>query len=327
MTDTVALPPVDANAPGDGAEPHAPERVTDAAADAPPRPPSTRLLLARHAVTAQTGPLLSGRAPGIDLSDHGREQAEALGARLAGLPVAAVYASPIERTMQTAEAVARRHELAVRTLDGVIEADYGEWTGGKLADLAKTDLWKTVQRAPSRARFPNGESLAEMQARMVAALEDVVGRHTGELVIVVSHADPIKAAIAHYTGVHLDLFQRIVVSPASITAFELTAHGAAMVKCNDTGSLDELAPPEPEGSRDGRDHRARRRRRARCRRRGGAGQARVLHPGRTENAQLTVLVEKEQVALLSTEAVAFLDRIADDYPEVPTAMPDAAAAR
>ena len=240
VTDTVALPPVDANAPGDGAEPHAPERVTDAAADgAKPRPPSTRLLLARHAVTAQTGPLLSGRAPGIDLSDHGREQAEALGARLAGLPVAAVYASPIERTMQTAEAVARRHELAVRTLDGVIEADYGEWTGGKLADLAKTDLWKTVQRAPSRAQFPNGESLAEMQARMVAALEDVVGRHTGELVIVVSHADPIKAAIAHYTGVHLDLFQRIMVSPASITAFELTAHGAAMVKCNDTGSLDE----------------------------------------------------------------------------------------
>jgi len=251
VTETVAPPPVDTSAPGDGAAPHAPEHVTDAAAAAPAPTPSTRLLLARHAVTAQTGPLLSGRAPGIDLSDRGREQAEALGTRLAGLPVAAVYASPIERTVQTAESVAKHHGLTVLTLDGVIEADYGEWTGGKLADLAKTDLWKTVQRAPSRARFPNGESLAEMQGRMVSALEDVVSRHSGELVVVVSHADPIKAAIAHYTGVHLDLFQRIMVSPASVTAFELTAHGAAMVKCNDTGSLDELAPPPAEPDRSG----------------------------------------------------------------------------
>lgn len=209
------------------------------------QPRGTRLILARHAVTAQTGPLLSGRAPGIDLSDKGREQADALGARLADLPVSVVYASPIERTMQTAAAVAKHHDLEVRALDGVIEADYGEWTGGKIAELAKTDLWKTVQRAPSRARFPSGESLTEMQTRMVSALERVVAEHPGELVVVVSHADPIKAAIAHYTGVHLDLFQRIVVSPASVTVFELGAHGAAMLKCNDTGSLDELRPTEP----------------------------------------------------------------------------------
>jgi probable phosphoglycerate mutase len=204
----------------------------------------TRLVLIRHAVTAQTGPLLSGRAPGIDLSDRGREQAKILGERMAHLPVAVVYASPIERTTQTAAAVAQHHGLTVQALPGVLEADYGEWTGGKLAELAKTDLWKTVQRAPSRARFPGGESLAEMQARMVSALEKVVASHAGELVVVVSHADPIKAAIAHYTGVHLDLFQRIVVSPASVTVFELGEHGAAMVKCNDTGSLDELLPPE-----------------------------------------------------------------------------------
>jgi probable phosphoglycerate mutase len=208
-------------------------------------PAPTRLVLARHAVTPQTGPMLSGRAPGIDLSEKGREQAKLLGERLAGLPVTAVYASPIERTTQTAEAVAEHHGLTVQALPGVIEADYGEWTGGQLSDLAKTDLWKTVQRAPSRARFPGGESMAEMQSRMVTALEAVVADHPGELVVVVSHADPIKAAIAHYTGVHLDLFQRIVVSPASVTVFELTAHGAAMVKCNDTGSLDELLAPAP----------------------------------------------------------------------------------
>jgi probable phosphoglycerate mutase len=203
------------------------------------------LVLIRHAVTAQTGPMLSGRTPGIDLSDTGLQQAEALGERLANLPIAIVYASPIERTTQTATAVAKHHGLEVQALPGVLEADYGEWTGGKLADLAKTDLWKTVQRAPSRARFPGGESLSEMQSRMVVALEEVVARHRGELVVVVSHADPIKAAIAHYTGVHLDLFQRIVVSPASVTVFELGEHGAAMLKCNDTGSLDELLPPEP----------------------------------------------------------------------------------
>jgi len=232
----------------DAPQPPSSPEPEPAATPEPKIPPSTRLLLARHAVTAQTGPLLSGRAAGIDLSDRGREQADALGKRLAELPVSVVYASPIERTTQTAEAIARHHGLPVLPLPGVLEADYGEWTGGKLAELAKTDLWKTVQRAPSRARFPGGESLAEMQLRMASALETVVANHPGELVVVVSHADPIKAAIAHYTGVHLDLFQRIVVSPASVTVFELSAHGAAMVKCNDTGSLDELRPavPEPE---------------------------------------------------------------------------------
>ncbi len=213
---------------------------------APELPPSTRLVLVRHAVTEQTGPLLSGRTPGIDLSERGREQATAVGERLALLPVTAVYASPIERTTQTAIAIADHHGLPVLPLPGVIEADYGEWTGGTIAELAKTDLWKTVQRAPSRARFPGGESLVEMQSRMVVALEAVVAAHRGELIVVVSHADPIKAAIAHYTGVHLDLFQRIVVSPASVTVFELSSHLAVMVKCNDTGSLEELRAPEPK---------------------------------------------------------------------------------
>jgi probable phosphomutase (TIGR03848 family) len=215
---------------------------------AEPAPSSTRLVLARHAVTAQTGPMLTGRAPGVDLSPEGRKQAEALADRLAPLPVKAVYASPISRTTQTAEIVAARHDLEVLELPGVIEADYGEWTGQSLADLAKTDLWKVVQRMPSRAAFPGGESLAAMQARMVAAIEAVVVGHPGELVVVVSHADPIKAAIAHYTGVHLDLFQRIVVSPASVTAFEFGHHGVAMLKCNDTGGLDELKLPEPKES-------------------------------------------------------------------------------
>ena len=209
---------------------------------------ATRLVLARHAVTAQTGPLLSGRASGIDLSEKGRGQAEVLGKRLANLPVAAVYASPIERTTQTAAAVTAHHGLTVQPLPGVLEADYGEWTGQKISELAKTDLWKVVQRTPSRVVFPGGEAIMAMQARMVETLDSLVADHPGDLIVVVSHADPIKAAIAHYTGVHLDLFQRIAVAPASITAFTFSEHGVAMIKCNDTGDLDELMAPDSDSN-------------------------------------------------------------------------------
>jgi probable phosphomutase (TIGR03848 family) len=225
-----------------------PKAGTDGSeADAPaekPKPP-TRLVLVRHAVTPHTGPLLSGRMPGIDLSEKGVGQAEATAQRLSKLPVAAVYASPIERTTQTAQQIAAHHGLEVRGLPGVVEADYGDWTGGKISDLAKTDEWKVVQVAPSRARFPNGESIREMQSRTVAALDDVVARHPHETIVVVSHADPIKSAIAHYSGMHLDLFQRVHVSPASVTVFDFHPYGVMMVKCNDTGGLDDLLP-EPE---------------------------------------------------------------------------------
>ena len=230
----------------------------DAAATDAPEPedashheakPPTRLVLVRHGVTAHTGPLLSGRMPGIDLSEKGIEQAKAAAERIALLPVSSVYASPIERTTQTASYIASRLGLEVQPLPGVIEADYGDWTGGKIVDLAKTDEWKVVQAAPSRAVFPGGESLRAMQSRMVDALDAVVAAHPHETVVVVSHADPIKSAIAHYTGMHLDLFQRLHVSPASVTVFDFHAYGALLVKCNDTGGLADLAPepaPEPD---------------------------------------------------------------------------------
>ncbi len=220
--------------------------AADAKEKEPPKPP-TRLVLVRHAVTAHTGPLLSGRMPGIDLSEKGIGQAEAAAQRLAKLPIAAIYASPIERTTQTAQRIAALHNLDVVPLEGVIEAEYGDWTGGKIADLAKTDEWRVVQVAPSRARFPGGESIQEMQARTVAALDAVVARHPHETIVVVSHADPIKSAIAHYTGIHLDLFQRVHVSPASATVFDFHAYGVMLVKANDTGGLDDLLP-EPEAA-------------------------------------------------------------------------------
>jgi probable phosphoglycerate mutase len=214
----------------------------DEAAKTEAKPP-TRLILVRHAVTAHTGPLLSGRMPGIHLSDKGVGQAEAAATRLAKLPIAAIYASPIERTTQTAQCIAAHHAMDVSPLPGVIEADYGDWTGGKIADLAKTDLWRTVQRAPSRARFPSGESLAEMQTRMVTALDRLRAAHDGGVVVCVSHADTIKAAVAHAMGTHIDLFQRIVISPCSITAIAYSPGGPVVLTVNSTGgSLAELRP-------------------------------------------------------------------------------------
>lgn len=205
----------------------------------------TRLVLIRHAVTSHTGGKLSGRMPGIDLTDRGREQASATAARLASAHIDAFYASPIERTMQTAAIVAEPHGLPVVVCPGVIEAEYGEWTDQTLADLAKTPEWKVVQGAPSQARFPGGESIREMQARMVAALDGLVAEHQGQTIAVVSHADPIKSAIAHYTGVHLDLFQRINVSPASVTVFEFHPIGVMMLTSNDTGGVAEFLPAPP----------------------------------------------------------------------------------
>jgi probable phosphoglycerate mutase len=165
--------------------------------------------------------------------------------------VSTVYASPIERTTQTASYIAKRFGLEVQPLPGVIEADYGDWTGGKIVDLAKTDEWKVVQAAPSRAVFPGGESLRAMQSRMIDALDAVVSAHPHETVVVVSHADPIKSAIAHYTGMHLDLFQRLHVSPASVTVFDFHAYGALLVKCNDTGGLADLVPEPVEAASAG----------------------------------------------------------------------------
>lgn len=203
----------------------------------------TLLALVRHAVIGDTGKVLSGRTPGLDLSEEGRAQAKAAGERLAAFPVTAVYASPIERTTQTAEAVAEPHDLSVEPLEGVVEGDYGDWMGRKLADLAKEDLWKVVQRTPSQMRFPGGESIPEMQARVVQALDDVVDRHRGEVAVVVSHFDPIKAAVAHYLGLALDLYQRIVVGPASVTMFAFPPAGApVLLTLNNTEALDAFVP-------------------------------------------------------------------------------------
>ena len=178
---------------------------------------TTLLLLVRHGQTPTTGAVLPGRAPGLHLSDRGRVEAERVAERLAGLPVDAIYSSPLERARETAEPAAASTGLEVHLNAGLIECDFGEWTGAALAELSGLPQWQSVQHTPSSFRFPGGEGFQQMQARMVGALEAMRSAHAGGVVVCFSHADPIKAALAHALGTHLDLFQRIVVSPGSIS--------------------------------------------------------------------------------------------------------------
>jgi probable phosphomutase (TIGR03848 family) len=201
------------------------------------------LLLLRHAVTEHTGARLSGWTPGLHLSEAGREQAKALSERLTPVPIDALYASPLERCQETAAVVADARGMKVETVQDVGEVRYGDWTGRELKQLAKEPLWKVVQATPSAARFPGGESIFEMQARAVLAVERLREAHPKQTVAVCSHADVIKALACHYLGMHLDLVQRVVVSPASVTAF---AFGPVpyLVRLNDTGGNGDLAPPK-----------------------------------------------------------------------------------
>jgi len=194
------------------------------------------VLLVRHGQTPTTGATLPGRAKGLHLSEHGTAQAHAVAERIGRLGnVGAVYASPLERTRQTAAPIARAVGVRSRVERGLLECDFGAWTGRALKDLRKLPEWKTVQRYPSGFRFPDGESFVEMQTRMTGTLQRLVARHPGQTVVAVSHADPIKAAVADALGTHLDLFQRIVIGPCSVTAVWYTNDGPAVLATNSTG--------------------------------------------------------------------------------------------
>ncbi len=201
----------------------------------------THFLLIRHAVNdfVKTGKL-AGWTPEVHLNDEGKAQAEALGKRLAHVPLQQLYASPLERTVETAEAIRQHHpHLEIRCKDEIGEVDYGDWEGKKISDLAARKMWGVVQEYPSRAYFPNGETMRGVQMRIVNALEDLAIAHPRQMVAVVFHADLIKMALAHYLGMHLDNFQRIVVSPASISTLML-GHSRPYV-----GSMNDMAHLEP----------------------------------------------------------------------------------
>jgi probable phosphomutase (TIGR03848 family) len=222
------------------------------------------VILVRHGrTTANAAGTLAGRLPGVRLDETGEGQATRTGERLAAVPLAALVTSPLERCKQTAKAIARAHSNPppTSTERGITECDYGEWQGRPLKELAKEKLWATVQTQPSAATFPGGESMADMQARAVAAVRRrdalVEAEHgAGAVWVAVSHGDLIKAILADALGMHLDLFQRLHVDPASVSIVRYTASRPYVLTTNShAGDLSWLAPP-PKGG-----HRTRARRR------------------------------------------------------------------
>jgi probable phosphoglycerate mutase len=202
------------------------------------------VLLVRHGTTATTGTVLPGRAPGLHLAERGSVQAAKVALRIAELskkPVA-LYTSPLERARETAAPIAKALHLRAVTDRGLLECDFGTWTGKKLALLAKKPEWRSVQQNPSSFRFPEGESFAEMQFRIWSTLERLAAKHRGKTIVVVSHADPIKAAVTYAQGVPLDLFQRTVISTCSVSALAIGAAAPLVLCVNSTSSLKDLAP-------------------------------------------------------------------------------------
>lgn len=212
------------------------------------------LILMRHGrTTANASGTLAGRTPGVHLDDLGRQQAERAGARLAEIPLAELVSSPLERCRETARAVAGAQSAGrprIHTDKGLNECDYGEWQGRALKDLAKLALWKTVQAQPSAVTFPGGESMPQMQARAVDAVRRrdaaVTSTHgAGAVWVAVSHGDVIKSLLADALGMHLDLFQRIQVDPASISVIRYTEQRPYVLASNThEGALGWLAPPK-----------------------------------------------------------------------------------
>lgn len=202
----------------------------------------TQILLIRHAVNdfVKTGKL-AGWTPGVHLNEEGQSQAEALGRRMAHTPIDQLYSSPLERTVETAEAIRRHHQhLELKPNRELGEVRYGDWEGMEITKLTGRKMWQMVQQYPSRAAFPNGETMRDVQTRAVNAIEKLVEAHPSEFVAVVSHADIIKMILAHYLGMHLDEFQRIVIAPASISMLSLGFGRPYVASMNDVAHVTQL---------------------------------------------------------------------------------------
>lgn len=202
----------------------------------------TVLLLIRHGENeyTRTGKL-AGWTAGVSLNATGQQQAQKLAEKLKSAPLAALYSSPLERARETAAPLAVAKNLEVKIVEGMGEVRYGEWQGKSLKRLARTNLWRTVQGHPSAMQFPAGETFRQVQYRAVESIEALVKAHPKDMVAIVSHGDVIKLVVAHYLGLPLDMFQRVMVNTASITILRLGHGHPALVKLNDTTGV-EVAP-------------------------------------------------------------------------------------
>jgi probable phosphoglycerate mutase len=201
------------------------------------------LLLIRHGENEYVKKgRLAGRLPDVHLNETGHKQAEAvaqsLASKLKKASVKAVYSSPLERTMETAEPIAAALNIDIVPRPGLIETDYGDWQGKTLKDLGRRKLWKVVQNNPSLMRFPGGESFAETQTRICSEIESLRSEHSEkDVLICVSHSDPIKLAVSYYLGLPLDFFQRLMIAPASITTMLVADGGSRLLNLNTDISL------------------------------------------------------------------------------------------
>lgn len=199
-----------------------------------------QIILIRHGQNSMVGKRLAGWLPGVHLNDVGKAQAAALAQRLRAQrgQIHALYSSPLERTMETAQYLAEALALPIEPLEQIAEVRYGEWEGQSIHDLAKLDEWKIVQRFPSAMQFPAGERMRDFQMRGIAAVEQIASRlEDKQRAIIVGHADIIKAIAAHYAGVHFDLFQRLVISPASMTIIGLSPYAPRLICLNDCAHI------------------------------------------------------------------------------------------
>lgn len=192
----------------------------------------TTLFLIRHAEHALLDHAIVGRAAGVQLSPEGIRQAEALAERLEGSSIRALYSSPLERARATAAAIAAIVGLEVQTVEELNEIDFGEWTDRTLVDLHELEEWRRFNAFRSGSRIPGGETIIEVQARMLRLIERLCTLHPIETVALVGHGDPIKAALAYYLGVPLDLAQRIEISPASVSIVRLERYGPQVLLLN-----------------------------------------------------------------------------------------------
>lgn len=208
----------------------------------------TLLLLIRHGENdyTKTG-RLAGWTPGVSLNAAGQKQAQALAERLQAAPLKALYSSPLERAQETAAPLAALKHLPVTIVEGVGEVRYGQWQGRSLKSVARTKLWRTVQGLPSAMQFPEGETFRAVQTRAVEAVEQLARAHPKDLIAVFTHGDVVKLLVAHYLGLPLDLFQRIMIATASVTVLRLGHGHPVLVKLNDTGRLEfPTGGPKPK---------------------------------------------------------------------------------
>jgi broad specificity phosphatase PhoE len=190
----------------------------------------TTFLLIRHGETDAVGKTISGWAPGWHLNEHGRQQVTKLGERLAGVPIKALYVSPLERAIETADAIAAKHGLTPQRSDGLGEIRFGEWESVSFADLELRQEWKNFNAFRSGNRIPGGEQMVDVQQRMVRELDRLRHLHPEDTVAVVSHGDPIRLVLSHYLGIPVDLMTRFEITPSSVSVLEIADWGSR-VRC------------------------------------------------------------------------------------------------